>query len=153
MQPEEFKAIDQKFRQGLGKLEQLRTCMQQFAENQGVHLPLEDLDTTAGELAFWYAGTRYYVRVRISDRDVDDLEPGYRVPIGWLDWGRYAPSGARDQAEQSNYYDERGVLCDKEKEEFYCTLDDCSDSMVRDVLSSKLQRLVTRTIAINNVEA
>ena len=152
MQPEEFKAIDKKFKQGLEKLEQMRQCLKHVAGKEGIDLPIDQLDRKAGELTFWYAGTKYYIRIRITDMDVDDLEPGYRVPNGSLDWGRYTASDRRESAEQTNYYDERGIMCDVGKEEFYCTFADCDDKKVRTGLMDKLHRLASRTIAINNIE-
>ncbi len=153
MQPEEFKAIDAKFKQGLEKLERIKGCLRHLAEKEGIELPVDELDRRAGELAFWYAGTKYYVKIRITDQDVDDLEPGYRLPIGWLDWGRSSGSNRREPAEQSNYFDERTVLCEFEKEEFYATFLDCDDEKVKKALMHKLQKLASRTIAINNIES
>ena len=152
MQPEEFKAIDTKFKLGLEKLERLQKCLQYLAQDEKVDLPMEPLDRKSGELIFWYAGTRYYIKIRITDRDVDDLEPGYRVPIGWLDWGRFSQGLVHEPAEQSNFYDERGILCDVDKEEFYCTFSDCGDERVKNGLMNKLHRLTAKTIAINNAE-
>ena len=148
MLPEELKTIQAKFRQGIEKLELLSQCLTNLAEKQGFDITIEGLDRTAGELTFWFSGARYYIHIRITDRDVDDMEPGFRVPMGQLDWGRYY--NGRETPDQTNYYDERGILCELEKEEFYCSFGDCDDPRVAMGITSVLKKMVTRTIAINN---
>lgn len=150
MQPEEFKAIQAKFRQGIEKLELVRRCLDNLAEKNDIDIAIEDLDKRSGELIFWFAGTKYYSRIRITDRDVDDMEPGFRVPIGLLDWGRYGIGAQNESPDQTNYYDERGILFEQEKEEFYCNFSNCDDPQVSRGLLGTLQKLATRTIAINN---
>jgi hypothetical protein len=75
----------------------------------------------------------------------------YSVPMGWLDWGRYNASGLREAPEQSNYYEERGMLCDLDKDVFYCNLRSLEDERLQRGLLQKLTRLVRRTVAQNNV--
>ena len=150
MQPEEFKSIQSKFRQGVEKLELVQQCLVNLAQNNDIDIAIDALDKRAGELTFWFAGTRYYVRIRITDRDVDDLEPGFRVPIGLLDWGRYGNRNQSETPDQTNYYDERGLLFELDKEDFYCGFSSCSDPRVVRSLTSVLQKLATRTIAISN---
>jgi hypothetical protein len=111
------------------------------------------VDAGEGELTFRFAGTRYYVRVRLTDRSVGDPGMSYSVPMGWLDWGRYGASGLREPAEQSNYYEERGILCDLDKDEFYCSLANFEDPRLQNGLLQKLARLAARTIAQNNARA
>jgi hypothetical protein len=77
----------------------------------------------------------------------------YSVPMGWLDWGRYGPGGLREPPEQSNYFEERGMLCDLDKDEFYCSLRSFEDERLQKGLLQKLARLVGRTVAQNNARA
>ena len=152
MQSEELKSIDGKFRQGVGKLHLLEKCLANFASRVGFSIAVRECDETRGELSFFFAGVRYYVRVRITDRDIDDIGAEFRVPVGWLDWGRFDENDVREAPIQSNYFDEPGILCEFEKEEFYCNFQDCEDDRVRRSLLLKLSKLVGRTIALNNAQ-
>ena len=93
---------------------------------------------------------RFYIRVRITDRDVDDVGTEYRVPVGWLDWGRIDDNDDRETPTQSNFYDERGILCELDKQEFYCSFKSCDDDRIRQAMTRKLGALVGRTISLNN---
>ena len=150
MDVQTLKAVKQKFDQGVGKLHLLERCLGQLGSDQRLDVLVEPVNETLGELTFWFAGTRYYVRVRITDRETDDVGVDYRVPIGWLDWGRHNARGQVEPPEQSNFYDQRGILCEMEKDEFYCSFEDCGDNRVASGLTKKLERLVGRTIALNN---
>ena len=150
MDTQELKAIQSKFEQGLAKLDLLSRCLSHLGESQGLALEVESVETKQGELGFWFAGTRYAVRIRITDRGIDDVGPSYRVPVGWLDWARGAESGDSGPALQSNYYDDRGILCEEEKQEFYCNFESCDDSRVVGGLARTLQKLASHTIAVNN---
>jgi hypothetical protein len=77
----------------------------------------------------------------------------YAVPMGWLDWGRFSPEGRREAPEQSNYYEERGILLEVDKDEFYCSFQSCDDERLTRGLMQKLERLVGRTLALNNAQA
>jgi hypothetical protein len=153
MDVDQLKGLQVKFRQGVEKLELLGKCLQQLARSQGMDLRVSGVDAEEGELGFRFAGTRYYVRTRLTDRSVGDPGMSYNVPMGWLDWGRYNASGLREPAEQSNYYEERGILCDVDKDEFYCSFTSCEDERLQRGLLQKLARLVGRTVAQNNVRA
>ena len=122
MDVDQLKGLQVKFRQGVEKLELLGACLEQLGRAQGLDLRVLGVDAEEGELGFRFAGTRYYVRARLTDRSVGDPGMSYSVPMGWLDWGRYNASGLREAPEQSNYYEERGMLCDLDKDEFYCSL-------------------------------
>lgn len=151
MQPEEFKAIQNKFEQGIEKLQRLKRCIEHIQTQTGIILRIEGIDDKAGQLSFWFSGNRYYVKVRITDRDVDNMEPGFRVPIGWLDWGLYDEKNFRDAPIQSNFYDERGVLCEQEDDEFYCNFEDCTNERIKTGILITLNKLATRSIELNNL--
>ncbi len=153
MDMEQLKGLQVKFRQGVEKLELLGDCLGKLGSSQGLDLSVLGVDAEEGELDFRFAGTRYYVRVRLTDRSVGDPGMSYSVPMGWLDWGRYGTAGLREPAEQSNYYEERGMLCDLDKDEFYCSLTSLEDERLQRGLLQKLARLVGRTVAQNNVRS
>ncbi len=153
MDMEQLKGLQVKFRQGVEKLGLLGDCLGKLGKSQGLDLRVLGVDAEEGELGFRFAGTRYYVRVRLTDRSVGDPGMSYSVPMGWLDWGRYSAAGQRESAEQSNYYEERGLLCDLDKDEFYCSLTSFEDERLRRGLLQKLARLVGRTVAQNNARA
>ena len=151
MDVEQLKGLQVKFRQGVEKLELLGKCLEKLGRSQGLDLSVLGVDAEHGELKFRFAGTRYYVCARLTDRSVGDPGMSYSVPMGWLDWGRYGATGLREPAEQSNYYEERGMLCDLDKDEFYCSLASFEDERLQRGLLQKLARLVGRTVAQNNV--
>jgi hypothetical protein len=153
MDVEQLKGMQVKFRQGVEKLELLGKCLETLGRAQGLDLRVLGIDAEQGELGFRFAGTRYYVQVRLTDRSVGDSGMSYNLPLGWLDWGRYNPAGQREPPEQSNFYEERGVLCDLDKEEFYCSFASCADERLQRGLLQKLARLVGRTVAQNNIRA
>ena len=153
MDVEQLKGLQVKFRQGVEKLELLGKCLEKLGRSQGLDLRVLGIDAEEGELGFRFAGTRYYVRARLTDRSVGDPGMSYSVPMGWLDWGRYNTAGQREPSEQSNYYEERGILFDLDKDEFYCNFASCEDERLQRGLLQKLARLVGRTIAQNNVRA
>ena len=144
----ELKALQGKFQQGLERLHQLSRCLQEVSTRNDVRVSVEPVDEVSGELPFWFAGTRYYVRIRLTDRSVDDVGVEYSVPMGWLDWGRY---GDTQKAQQSDFYDDKGVLCESEKVPYHCDLSDCGSSQLEQGLLHTVQRLVARTVAVNNV--
>ena len=150
MRTEELIAIQEKFDQGVQKLYLLNTCLQSVSAAMGLKVTATPVEESRGMLRFCFAGADYYVRVRVTDRDVDDVGGEYRVPIGWLDWGLINDDGVADGAVQSNYYDDRGILCELEKEEFYCDFSSCGDDRVHRGMSSNLSKLVGRSIALNN---
>jgi hypothetical protein len=150
MDADQLKELQVKFRQGVEKLELLGACLEKLGRAQGLDLKVLGVDAEEGELAFRFAGTRYYVRARLTDRSVGDPGMSYSVPMGWLDWGRYGAGGLREAPEQSNYYEERGMLCDLDKDEFYCNLSSFEDERLQRGLLQKLTRLVRRTVAQNN---
>jgi hypothetical protein len=150
MEREELKSVQSKFNQGLEKLELVRNCLLRLAEIGSVEMDIAAVDKQRGELTFFLAGGRYYVRIRITDRSIEGVGADYNVPIGWFDWGAFDINEVRQKQIQSNYFDERGILCDMEKEEFYCDFSDCDDPRIQEGLMLKLQRLVGRTIARNN---
>lgn len=149
--PDELKIIAVNFQQGIEKLTLLRVCLQALQKQHGYKLPIEGIDKNAGELIFWFAGSKYYVKIRITDKDVDEQQPEYKVPIGWLDWGRFNGDGLRETPENTNYFDDRGILCELEKEEFYDDFKDCGDERIIRSLTQKLQKLVSRALTINNL--
>ena len=153
MDLEQLKGLQIKFRQGLEKLELLGGCLAKIGQAQGLDLRVLGVDGEEGELTFRFAGTKYYVRVRLTDRSVGDPGMSYAVPMGWLDWGRFGGGGRREAPEQTNYYEERGLLCDLDKDQFYCNLQSCDDQRLTRGLLQKLQRLVGRTLALNNVQS
>lgn len=153
MDIEELQALQGKFRQGVEKLTLLGECLEHIISRHGLDLRVEGIDEREGEMDFWFAGTRYYVRVRLTDRSVGDVGAAYSVPIGWLDWGRYNSINQRQMPEQTNYYDERGILCELDKEEFYFNLQHCDEERLLKGFVQRLQRLVGRTIAMNNVQS
>jgi hypothetical protein len=152
MDVEQLKGLQIKFRQGLEKLELLGKCLARIGQAHGLDIGLLGVDGEQGELTFRFAGTKYYVRVRLTDRSVGDPGMSYAVPMGWLDWGRFGASGERQAPEQTNYYEERGLLCDLDKDQFYCNLQSCDDQRLARGLLQKLERLVVRTVALNNVQ-
>jgi hypothetical protein len=153
MELDEMKSVQAKFRQGLEKLDLIRSCLAKLNKQTGLEVEADSVDKREGSLGFWFAGTRYYVKIRLTDRGIDNVGTDYNVAIGWLDWGRYDPAGGRLTPEQSNYFDERGILCEMEKEEFYCNFQNCSEDKLRKAMLYKLQRLVGRTITVNNALA
>ena len=152
---EELKAMQAIFRDGLEKLSLLKTYLADTKARNALDIEIEKVNERDGVLNFWFAGTKYYVKARITDRNIDDrgLEDDigleYRVPIGWLDWGGYNSRDQREIPEQSDYYDDRGILCNLDQEEFYCSLQP-GDNRLEKVLLQKLQRLVGKTVAMNN---
>jgi len=153
MDVDQLKGLQVKFRQGVEKLHLLGKCLEKLGRDQGLDLRVLSVEEEEGELVFRFAGTRYYVRARLTDRSVGDPGMSYSVPMGWLDWGRYGTSGQREPTEQANYYEERGILCDLDKDEFYCNFTSCEDERLQRGLLQKLTRLVGRTVAQNNVRA
>jgi hypothetical protein len=153
MELEELRGMQNKFKQGLEKLELLKSCFTALHRQTGIEVEVDTIDRRAGELSFWYAGTGYYVKIRLTDRSIDNIGTDYHVPIGWLDWGRRRPDRDRETPEQSNYYDERGILCTLDNDEFYCNLQNCDEEKLRKGLLYTLQRLVGRTIAANNARS
>jgi hypothetical protein len=153
MELDEMKSVQAKFRQGLEKLDLIRSCLAKLNKHTGLEVEADSIDKREGSLGFWFAGTRYYVKIRLTDRGIDNVGTDYNVAIGWLDWGRYDAAGGRLTPEQSNYFDERGILCEMEKEEFYCNFQNCSEDKLRKAMLYKLQRLVGRTITVNNALA
>lgn len=153
MDTEELKALQAKFHQGVEKLNLIKGCLAGLKQRAGLEVPTEEVSLREGELCFWFAGQRYYVRIRLTDRGVDNVGADFNVPIGWLDWGRFSPQGTREAPEQSNYFDDRGILCELEKDAFYCNFKDCEDDRLLKGMLLKLQRLAGRTIAINNALA
>lgn len=150
MQDTELIAINNKFNQGVEKLERLETCLGTVAGAANLQIESHGVDALRGELGLTFAGMKFYVRVRITDRDVDDVGTEYRVPIGWLDWGRFDNNEVREPPMMSNFYDDRGILCQIEKEEFYCSFNDCTEDRVRRGMLHHLGALVGRTIVLNN---
>jgi hypothetical protein len=150
MEMDEMKAVQGKFKQGLDKLDLIKTCLSNLNKQTGLDVEVDSLDKREGILTFWFAGTRYYVKIRLTDRGIDNIGTDYNVAIGWLDWGRFDAGDTREAPEQSNFFDERGILCKMEKEEFYCNFQDCDEEKLRMGMLYKLQRLVGRTIAVNN---
>ena len=153
MELEELKALQAIFRDGLEKLSLLETCLADIKARNGLDIQIAELNERGGFLTFWFAGTLYYIQIRITDRNIDDtgredIGVEYRVPIGWLDWGRHDNRGRPEIPDQSNYYDDRGILCNLDKEEFYCSLQP-GDTRLEKVLLQKLQRLVGKTVAMN----
>ena len=153
MELDEMKAVQGKFKQGLEKLELIKSCLAKLKKQTGLEVEAGPVDSREGLLTFWFAGTRYYVNTRLTDRGVDNIGTDYNVAIGWLDWGRFGTEGKRESPEQSNYFDERGILCQMEKEEFYCNFQNCNEEKLRKAMLYKLQRLVGRTITVNNALA
>ena len=153
MDTEQLKEMQVKFRQGLEKLDLLGKCLAMVGQAQQLELHLLGLDSVEGEFAFRFAGTKYYVRIRLTDRQVGYPGAAYSVPTGWLDWGRYGLDGRREPPEQTNYFEERGILVDLDKDEFYCNFASCEDERLQRGLLQKLSRLVERTIAQNNVRS
>jgi hypothetical protein len=153
MELDEMKGVQGKFKQGLEKLELVKSCLTKLKAQTGLEVETDSVDKREGVLTFWFAGTRYYVKIRVTDRGIDNIGTDYNVAIGWLDWGRSTAAGDRESPEQSNYYDERGILCELEKEEFYCNFENCDEEKLRRGMLYKLQRLVGRTIAVNNATA
>ena len=150
MEKEEFGALDGRFKQGLEKLESIRERLADLAGRLGVDIEAEPLCRREGELAFWFAGTRYYARLRIADRSLDDGGAPVTVPIGWIDWGQYDLSGLHGTVDQSTYFDDRGVLFVVDREEIYCDVGRRDDALAARALLSRLSRLVTRTMAVNS---
>ena len=148
MELRELQSIQHKFDQGNAKLTLLSDCLLHINDKHEINLVVESIDQKRGELKFWFAGANYYAKVRISDRGIDDIGTSYRVPIGWIDWGRYSHDA--DPPIQSNFYDERGILCEEEKQEFYCSFEACDDEKTASVLIRTLQMLASRSIAVNN---
>ena len=153
MELDEMKSVQAKFKQGLEKLDLIRSCLAKLNKQAGLEVEADSVDKREGSLDFWFAGTKYYVKIRLTDRGIDNVGTDYNVAIGWLDWGRCDPAGNRLTPEQSNYFDERGILCEMEKEEFYCNFQNCSEDKLRRAMLHKLQRLVGRTITVNNALA
>jgi hypothetical protein len=150
MELEELNDVQGKFKQGVEKLELVKSCLTKLNKQNGLEVEVDSVDKREGILSFWFAGTRYYVKVRLTDRGIDNIGTDYNVAIGWLDWGRFNAGGSREAPEQSNYFDERGVLCKIEQEEFYCTFQNCDEEKLHRSMLHKLQRLVGRTISLNN---
>jgi hypothetical protein len=150
MELDEMKTVQGKFNQGLEKLELIKSCLAKVKKQAGIEVEAEPIDKREGLLAFWFAGTRYYAKIRLTDRGVDNVGTDYNVAIGWLDWGRFGAAGSRETPEQSNFFDDRGILCEIEKEEFYCNFQNCDEEKLRKAMLYKLQRLVDRTITVNN---
>jgi len=153
MDVEQLKGLQLKFRQGQEKLELLGRCLDKIGRGQGLDIRVLGIDGEEGELTFRFAGTKYYVRVRLTDRNAGDPGMSYAVPMGWLDWGRFALEGRREAPEQSNYYEERGILLEVDKDQFYCSFQSCDDERLNRGLLQKLERLVGRTLALNNAQA
>jgi hypothetical protein len=150
MELDELKAVQGKFKQGLEKLELIKSCLAKLKKQTDLEVEADPVDNREGILTFWFAGTRYYVKIRLTDRDIDNIGTDYNMTIGWLDWGCFGLEGNRETPEQSNYFDERGILCEMEKEEFYCNFQNCNEEKLRKAMLYKLQRLVGRTIIVNN---
>jgi hypothetical protein len=150
MELDEMKAVQGKFKQGLEKLELIKSCLAKLKKQTDLEVEPDPVDKREGILTFWFAGTHYYVKIRLTDRGVDNIGTDYNVAIGWLDWGRFGVGGNRETPEQSNYFDERGILCEMEKEEFYCNFRNCNEEKLRKAMLYKMQRLVGRTITVNN---
>ncbi len=153
MDLDELKALEIKFQQGLERLRELSDCLKTVGARADIALETDDIDERQGELPFWFAGARYYVRIRLTDRTIDDVGVPYGAPIGWLDWGRYGADGRPDRAEQSDFYDSQGVMCESEKQAFHGDLKTCGDKRLEQALLHTMQRLVSRTIAVNNARA
>lgn len=153
MDVDQLKGLQVKFRQGVEKLHLLGKCLEKLGRDQGLDLRVLSVEEEEGELVFRFAGTRYYVRARLTDRSVGDPGMSYSVPMGWLDWGRFDVAGLREPPEQANYYEERGILLELDKDEFYCNFSSCEDERLQRGLLQKLARLVGRTVAQNNVRA
>ena len=153
MDMEELKGLEAKFQQGLERLQELSVCLKTMGARAGVTLETDDIDMRSGELPFWFAGARYFVRVRLTDRTIDDVGVSYGAPIGWLDWGRYGIDGRAERAERSDFYDSQGVMCESEKQAFHGDLKRCDDKRLEQALLHTLQRLVSKTIAVNNAGA
>jgi hypothetical protein len=150
MELDEMKAVQEKFEQGLERLELIKSCLAKLKKQTDLEVDADPVDKREGLLTFWFAGTRYYVKIRLTDRGVDNIGTDYNVAIGWLDWGRYGATGAPQAPEQFNFFDDRGILCEMEKEEFYCNFQNCNEEKLRRAMLYKLQRLVGRTITVNN---
>jgi hypothetical protein len=150
MELDEMEAMQGKFKQGLEKLELIKSCLAKLKKRTNLDVETEPVDKREGILTFWFAGTRYYAKIRLTDRGVDNIGTDYNVAIGWLDWGRFGAAGNREAPEQSNFFDERGILCEIEKEEFYCNFQNCNEEKLNRTMLYKLQRLVNRTITANN---
>lgn len=150
MELDELKAVQGKFKQGLEKLELIKSCLAKLKKQTDLEVEADPVDKREGILTFWFAGTRYFVKIRLTDRDIDNIGTDYNMTIGWLDWGCFGLEGNRETPEQSNYFDERGILCEMEKEEFYCNFQNCNEEKLRKAMLYKLQRLVGRTIIVNN---
>jgi hypothetical protein len=153
MDVEQLRGLQLKFRQGQEKLELLGGRLDRLGKAQGLDIRVLGIDGEEGELTFRFAGTKYYVRVRLTDRNSGDPGMSYAVPMGWLDWGRFSLEGRREAPEQSNYYEERGLLLEVDKDQFYCSFQSCDDERLTRGLLQKLERLVGRTLALNNAQA
>ena len=150
MEFEELKTIEAKFSQGIEKLNRLTECFQELKKRGLVGITIEEVDTVNGELTFYSAGTRYYVRIRITDRSLEDIGTDYKVPLGWLDWGSFDINNLRMHPDHSNFYDDKGVFWELEGKEFYSDLKNCEDEKLTKAMLLKLQRLAAATIARNN---
>ena len=150
---EELKALETKFQQGLERLQELSSCLKTVGARVGLTLETNDVDMQRGELSFCLAGTRYFVRVRLTDRTIDDVGVSYAAPMGWLDWGRYGVADRAERVEQSDFYDSQGVMCESERQAFHGDLKACDDTRLEQALLHTLQRLVSKTIAMNNAGA
>ena len=84
----------------------------------------------------------YYVCVRITDRDIDDIGSEYRISEYLLDCGRINDKGDPETQIQSNYYDHQGVLCELEIKEFYCDFSNCDDDHVLGGMGLNLSKLI-----------
>lgn len=141
------------FKTGLGKLVVIDRYIEMVRKTNSLEFLIDGIDEKRGELNIWFAGSRYYIKIRLTDRDVEDVGPEYRAPMGWLDWGRYSRYGRMEPPEQSNFYDEKGILCELDGKEYFCNLQKSADEQMLTVLRNTLSKLIRKNIAVNNVES
>ena len=77
MELDEMKSVQAKFRQGLEKLDLIRSCLAKLNKHTGLEVEADSIDKREGSLGFWFAGTRYYVKIRLTDRGIDGCKPRF----------------------------------------------------------------------------
>ena len=100
MDVQELQAMQAKFKQGLGKLKELSACLGRMRKRTGLEIVTDPIDEKAGELPFWFAGTRYFVRVRLTDRSIGLLSAGFAVTPSTCN--RYQTYSERDSANRGS---------------------------------------------------
>ena len=150
---DELRLLQGVFKTGHGKLEAIAGYIEKVRKENSLDFLVDGIDEKKGELTFWFAGTQYYTKIRLTDRDVEDVGPEYRAPMGWLDWGRCNRFGRMEPPEQSNFYDEKGILCELDGKEYFCNMQTSANEQIMTVLLNTLSKLIRKTIAVNNVES